>query len=528
VKQIRALCIRLRHLLGGAPAECAIRGGTPVNHKQCLSIVFALLGVSQWAAAQTLIRTHKGPATESEFGRVVAALSDLDGDGVRDYAISDTGYFQRPGSVDVYSGATGANLFSVQGPGDNQFGHSLSDAGDVDGDGVPDLLIGDPGYSDPNRFTWEGRVLVCSGTDGSTIHEYFGGWPLCQLGGFVARLDDLDGDGVSEFLVSARLDSNADSSQHLFAVSGRDGTLLYEIDLDVNNMQAPATVDPRSAGVGVDRDGDGIGDIFMLAGDRQHTLRVCSGASGATLSEFDLGAFIEETWQVSEMSDVDGDGANELLLVGNGYEYADLVAIFSVARGINLRSDEGRAAGALPDFDGDGVGELLLVRYDYASGYKYFLDLHSGRTGGTMASNLPEVSGNPVEIQPLGDVDGDGLLDFSLCPGSSVYYARTVKIHSNDEFWLEADPNPAAPSVVETLTAGCVPAGSPIGIALVDVNGSPMFAFIDVTTADSAGRLVHSETVPPGLSGSSASFQAFAIDRAGHVVDTPPLTVIFK
>jgi hypothetical protein len=491
-----------------------------------LFVLGAALGIARPTCAQTLIRTHEGPATGGAFGTSIAALQDLDGDGVRDYAISDPGNGFHAGTVDVYSGATGANLFTIHGSDSGTFGSALSDAGDVDGDGIADLLVGDPDFTDPDRFYHEGSVRVCSGADGSTIREFIGPWPLCQLGGSVAGLDDVDGDGIPDLLVCAHPVSDPTAPLHLFGASGRDGSMLYEIDPDDSYRIFIA----KGSGVGVDRDGDGLRDLFMIGGDQSRIVRTCSGATGATISEVDLDA-CDLAQGVSETGDIDGDGEPELLVwcehpCPGGPSAA--IDVISIATGVILRVERGSGVVTLPDLDGDGVGELLLTREEP---YPNYFALKSGRSGHRMDAFLGDIEG--TETATVGDVDGDGLSDFCVrdpwfVDPQTHLQCGSVQVRSNDEFWFEAAPNPAAPLDVETLATGCVPAGNPIGIVLVDLGGSPMFQFIALTTADAGGRLNLSTTVPPGLTGSSATFQSFGIDRNGRTVATPAWTIDFN
>ena len=143
------------------------------------------------------IHTFTGvPSPASRLGRGVARLDDLDGDGVTDVLVSAPGQ----GRVYAYSGATGEELLMVSGGvNDEGFGFALSSAGDIDGDGVTDVIVGAP-LSDANGNN-SGRVLVFSGLSGDQLYLWEG--QANERYGSAVAGGDLDGDSFGDILIGA-------------------------------------------------------------------------------------------------------------------------------------------------------------------------------------------------------------------------------------------------------------------------------------------------------------------------------------
>src|SRR5687767_11891682 len=82
-----------------------------------------------------------GDAPNDNFGYACAALGDVDGDGVGEYAVGAYLHDGARGQVRVFSGQSGAPFFNaVGGSANEQLGYSVANAGDVDGDGRDDVL----------------------------------------------------------------------------------------------------------------------------------------------------------------------------------------------------------------------------------------------------------------------------------------------------------------------------------------------------------------------------------------------------
>jgi hypothetical protein len=258
------------------------------------------------------------------LGQFLRSLqADLDGDGIDDFIVGAPAVV----SAYVYSGATGAPLFSKTGQAGSAFGFAVSRGGDIDGDHVCDFLIGSPDYDDA-ALGRVGRVSAFSGADGKKIWSFDGLNVGSQFGFSIAEPGDLDGDGIPDCIVGAPtdLDSNGIATGTLIAISGATGSFLYRLAGDAVGDQFGWDV--RS--VSGDIDGDGVSDIIVgapgsLGGGYARTF---SGATGAVLN-----TYVEHT--------VDPSGS-----------YADYAR--SVAGG---------------DFNGDGKTDILIGSYHFNLGY---------------------------------------------------------------------------------------------------------------------------------------------------------------
>jgi hypothetical protein len=153
----------------------------------------------------SLLWQFRGPKQGAELGSFfVAGLADLTGDGVPDvyagdYAASTNGSLS--GEAYLFSGADGTVERTWSGDSAKDGLGPGREAGDVDGDGVSDLVIGS--YSSRDAVSNGGKFQVFSGADGSTLGTVLGTTPGYQLGFDAVGIGDVDGDGTPDLLVSA-------------------------------------------------------------------------------------------------------------------------------------------------------------------------------------------------------------------------------------------------------------------------------------------------------------------------------------
>jgi hypothetical protein len=376
------------------------------------------------AAQSTLLTLHGVPG--DDYGSVLVAVGDVNGDGLPDLAVAAPALASTATSgplpaVRIVSGADGATLVTMTGASDDQLGAALAAAGDVDLDGVVDLLIGAPG--NPGDVDY---AQLRSGADGHVLWT-LSGMPgidsVDQFGAAVAGGRDADGDGVPDLLIGAPGVSTQSPYVHNFAYvqlfSGASGQLLLTVT-------DPVVAEEFGAGVCLvpDADGDGLADLLVGAptglvfGD-DGRIELRSGTTGAVLqtvpgiADQQFGAWLRST------PDVDGDGASDIL-VGAGRDPAitflygpALLPFFEVG----VDGPWPHSADACYFVNASGSPDLLAVddkvQVD-AVDTGWFVDLDGFDLSPQfeLQGDADEVLGTSVEF--VGDLNGDGWIECAV------------------------------------------------------------------------------------------------------------------
>ncbi len=261
-----------------------------------------------------VLYTWRGNAANDRFGYSLAGAGDLDGDGHDDVLIgAPQSLFSNPGGYAVVrSGANGTALRTVLGTPGQALGHSVAGGGFVDADGTPDLLIGAP-YDDAG-WTSRGRVLVVSGASGTTLRSHAGTVDYGTFGWSVEFLGDVDGDGRDDYAGGGPAAWNNWTHSYVRAFDGAFGIPLW--DGGPTNLSDSLGWSLASIG---DLNGDGVRDV--LAGamedagvgcgpcDGKGYVRALDGATGATLYQVNGTNFYAGLgWDVVAIGDVNGNG----------------------------------------------------------------------------------------------------------------------------------------------------------------------------------------------------------------------------
>ena len=270
--------------------------------------------------------------TEQEnarLGQSVANLGDVNNDGKPDFLVGAPGKdigeeFSRVGVAYIFSGANGSVLRTLNDPAgedDSRFGFAVANAGDIDGDGVADALVGAPGQS--SAFVFSGRTGSLIFNIASPAAE-----KLPSFGYAVAGGKDLNNDGKADFVIGAPL--LRESQGAVFIFNGSDGTLQRR--LKVPTAQKSARVGAAVA-VTSDITGDGRPDIIVGVPDQDISGRInagealiYNGANGRvfqTLTSATQQAFAGFGSALAT-ADFDGNGT-PTAIVGVPFQNADLI-----------------------------------------------------------------------------------------------------------------------------------------------------------------------------------------------------------
>ncbi len=396
-------------------------------------------GIAVWVAttagAQSVLHVMHGETDYDNLGQSVAGAGDVNGDGFADFIVGvhlDDNNGNSSGSARVMSGRTGSLIWIFNGDSvGDQFGWSVDGAGDANGDGHADLIVG-ARNDDPNGSN-SGMARVFSGQDNSILYSFAGDSGGDTFGWSVAGAGDVDADGFSDLIVGANGDDNNGSkSGSARVLSGLTGSVLYTFSGDSAGDEFGYSVD----GLG-DVNGDGFGDVVAGAPDDDNLLsnsgsiRVHSGFDGSVLYMID-GDVPTQTkgdqfgFAVAGTGDVNGDGVPDLV-VGAPYDdnNGDASGSAWVLSGVNgaalfvFDGDSsgdhfGRAVGGAGDVDGDGLADFVVgAKYDSIGG----LNNGSARVISALGSELFTLTG-PTDFDNLGhsvsgagDTNGDGFDD---------------------------------------------------------------------------------------------------------------------
>ncbi len=335
--------------------------------------------------------TLTGEAAGNRFGVSISSAGDVNGDGYSDVIVGADGYNLNTGRAYIYFGGVLMNsIADVILNGETQssfFGLPVSGAGDVNGDGFSDVIVGVPNHS-----SWTGRAYIYFGgatmnnvadvtMTGETANNEFGSTVSCA--------GDLNGDGYDDVIVGAPLYSSGTGRAYAY-YGGVSMNSIADVTMTGEGVYNYFGWSVSSAG---DVNGDGFSDVIIGAdGYSSDTGRVYIFWGGASMNnisdvtitgEIQFGRF---GGRVSSALDANGDGFSDVIVgafgggINNNAGRAYILyggAVMDSIADVTLTGEAANnyfgSALSAGDVNGDGYSDVIVgaYRFDNQRGKAY-------------------------------------------------------------------------------------------------------------------------------------------------------------
>ncbi|QQR88205.1 MAG: FG-GAP repeat protein [Flavobacteriales bacterium] len=422
-----------------------------------------------------------------------------------------------------------------------QFGKSVACAGDVNGDGFSDVLFGGPEYT--SGQAQEGRAYVFFGNLTAAMSLAWSGESNqagARWGGAVASAGDVNGDGFSDVLIGVPEWDNGQTNEGM-ARCYLGGPASINTLAPEHTLIGPVTFS-RSVSSAGDVNGDGYGDIVIGAPDARLVTIHHGSTNGPSIApdrSYLLPGVQGYGYCVSGAGDVNGDGYGDVIV---GTDYGNTVYVYhgsatglpvaanwSVTGTANTRF--GFSVGSAGDVNGDGYADVIIGQPGHNSGAGRVVVHHGSPTGLSIAPNwvstpfdaphLPNsFYGEGVDV--AGDVNGDGYSDVIIGAGGYNGNRGRVVIFHGSPGGLGAAPASTFDDTVPGHRLGSNSHSGSCVSSTGDVNGD---GYSDVIMAWMGGQAFVHSGGPTGVSATpvwastlyGGGFFAATVSSAGDI-----------
>lgn len=376
--------------------------------------------------------TITGEGFLNYFGASVSGAGDVNDDGYSDVIIGAYGYNGNTGRAYIfYGGAVMNSIADVTMTGEatnNSFGYSVSDAGDVNGDGFADVYVGAYGYG-----TSKGRAyLYYGGASMNNAVDIFmtGEESLNYFGYSVSGGGDINGDGFADMISGAYGYSSNSGRAYVYTNTMR-GSDISDVTMIGENVGDGFGYVVSSAG---DVNGDGYDDVIVGAKNfGSYIGRAYIYFGGITLNNVADIIMTGESVQnffgesVSGAGDVNNDGYDDVIVgskgfssyVGRAYVFFGGAAMNNTAdvlmTGENVNNQFGFAVSSAGDVNGDGYDDVIIgapgYNNDPGRAYIYYGSSSMNNVADIIMSDGYANSNFGSAVSSAGDVNGDGYKD---------------------------------------------------------------------------------------------------------------------